>query len=211
MSTKFWKRPAVLVSLLIVVAVVVVLVVVSSGKANARPTVPQSVSAVATNGTAVISWSAPSSNGGAAIASYVVTSHPDARTCSSTTTTCTISGLTNGKSYTFTVVARNKVGTSPISAPSKDVMPKASIASAPSLTVKPSKKLTNGSTVTVSGANFTPNDHLFLVECLANAKGQGGCDVAAATPVTVSAVGILPGTTFTVVTGAISAAPKHPT
>ena len=204
MSGKFWKRPAVLVSVLVaIVLVVVVLVFVSGSKGASRPSAPQSVSAAAAKSSAVVSWSAPSSDGGSAITSYVATSHPSSRTCTTTGTTCTVSGLVNGTSYTFTVVARNKVGASTSSLPSKSVTPKASIVSPPALTAKPSVNLTNGATVKVSGTNFTPNDQVFLVECLATASGQGGCDTATATPVTITAAGLLPSSTFKVVTGKI--------
>lgn len=206
MSTKFWKRPAVLVSTLVVVVVAVVaLVMATKGQGSSRPAAPASVTAVAAKTAAVVSWSAPSSDGGSAITSYVVTSHPANRTCRSTTTTCTVSGLANGTPYTFTVVARNAVGASPSSPPSQGVVPLASIVSAPTLSVQPSIKLTNGATVEVTGANFTPNDHVFLVQCLVTATGQGGCDTATATPVTITASGALPRTSFTVRTGAIGA------
>ena len=58
-----------------------------------------------------ISWTAPISNGGATIDYYIVyqdgidVSHP-------TATTKTITGLTNGQSYSFTVAAHNSIGTS---------------------------------------------------------------------------------------------------
>jgi uncharacterized repeat protein (TIGR02543 family) len=58
----------------------------------------------------VISWSAPSSNGGAAITGYTVTANTGA-TCTTSGTSCTISSLTNGTAYTFTVTATNSVGT----------------------------------------------------------------------------------------------------
>jgi hypothetical protein len=76
-------------------------------------TPPQSVSASAGNGNATISFSVPASNGGSSITLYTITSSPG--NIIATTTTAipvTISGLTNGQAYTFTVVATNGVGTS---------------------------------------------------------------------------------------------------
>jgi hypothetical protein len=204
MSTKFWKRPAVFISILVaVVLVAAVLVFATGGKATSKPTAPQSVSATAAKASAMVSWSAPSSDGGAPITSYVATSHPANKTCTTAATTCTISGLANGTSYTFTVTALNRVGASASSTSSNNVIPMASIVSPPSLTVQPSVQLTKGATVKVSGANFTPNDQVFLVECLVTASGQGGCDSATATPVTITAAGVLPSTTFKVTTGTI--------
>ncbi|MGY1815377.1 Ig-like domain-containing protein [Blastococcus sp. SYSU D00820] len=68
----------------------------------------------------VLSWAAPASNG-APITDYVVQGSGVSQTCP--TTTCTITGLRNGDTYTFTVVARNEVGDSPASAPSGPARP----------------------------------------------------------------------------------------
>lgn len=73
----------------------------------------------------------------------------------------------------------------------------------PRLVVVPSGRLRNKETVRVRGSNFVPKDTVYLVECLATAKGQGNCDLATATAVTINAKGQLPWTTFTVVTGTI--------
>jgi uncharacterized repeat protein (TIGR02543 family) len=87
------------------------------------PGAPTSVSATAGNGTAVVSWSAPSTDGGSPITSYVVTSS-GGQTCTATSSlSCTVSGLTNGTSYTFTVQAVNAVGNSVSSSASSAVTP----------------------------------------------------------------------------------------
>jgi uncharacterized repeat protein (TIGR02543 family) len=80
--------------------------------AATKPGTPTNVAATSNgNQQSVISWLAPSSNGGAAITGYTVTANTGA-TCTTSTTTCTISSLTNGTAYTFTVIATNSVGNS---------------------------------------------------------------------------------------------------
>jgi hypothetical protein len=88
------------------------------------PSKPTGVVAVAGNTTATVSWSAPSSNGGAAIFSYQVTSAPDGKTCtwSGGPYTCQVLGLVNGRRYTFTVTATSTGGTSQPSDPSASVV-----------------------------------------------------------------------------------------
>ncbi|WP_415856355.1 fibronectin type III domain-containing protein [Sinomonas sp. G460-2] len=93
------------------------------------PAAPTGVTATPGNGSAVVGWTAPA-NGGAPITSYSVTPWAGGTALAPTTvtgnpapTTATVSGLTNGTSYTFTVTAANSVGTSPASAPSASVTP----------------------------------------------------------------------------------------
>jgi hypothetical protein len=90
------------------------------------PNAPSGVTATAsttTTGVIGVSWTAPNSNGGSAITSYTVTSTPGSLSCQSfaPTTTCSVSGLTAGTFYTFTVVATNVIGNSVASAPSTAV------------------------------------------------------------------------------------------
>ncbi|MEI6700868.1 MAG: pentapeptide repeat-containing protein, partial [Actinomycetota bacterium] len=81
---------------------------------SAIPTAPTNVVAVPLNTKATISWTRPTSLGGGVLIGYTVTSSPGSGTCTTTTTlSCTISGLTNGTTYIFSVVARTAVGSSP--------------------------------------------------------------------------------------------------
>ncbi len=91
-----------------------------------KPGVPTGVAAAPGNMSAVVSWSAPADPGSSPITGYTATSSPGGKTCTSTgTLSCTVSGLTNGTSYTFTVTAINAVGTGPSSVPSAAVTPRA--------------------------------------------------------------------------------------
>jgi hypothetical protein len=87
------------------------------------PSVPSSVVATAGDGTASVAFSAPTSNGGAAITNYTVTATPGTATGTGTASPITVTGLTNGTTYTFTVTATNAAGTGPASTPSNSVTP----------------------------------------------------------------------------------------
>ena len=170
---------------------------------TSKPSAPRLVHAIAASSAATVTWVKPTGTGGSPITKYVVTSGPSGKTCTAMGLKCKVTGLKNGTSYTFTVVAYNKNGAGARSASSNKVVPKASTASTRALVVTPSTGLTNGESVKVTGSGFTPNDSVFLIECLATSTSQAGCNVASATPVTVSAKGTIAATSFTVETGTI--------
>jgi len=89
------------------------------------PGAPTGVSAVAGNGQATVTWTAPTSNGGSAITSYAVIATPGGQTVTAggTATSATVTGLTNGTAYTFTVTANNSAGAGTPSAASAAVTP----------------------------------------------------------------------------------------
>lgn len=94
-------------------------------KAATVPGAPTDVSASAGNGQATVSFTAPASDGGAAISSYTVTASPGGATATGGASPITVTGLTNGTSYTFTVTAANSVGSGAASAASAAVTPSA--------------------------------------------------------------------------------------
>ncbi len=85
------------------------------------PGAPTIGTATAGNAQASVSFSAPASNGGAAITGYTVTSSPGSFTGTGATSPIIVSGLTNGTAYTFTVTATNSAGTGAASAASNSV------------------------------------------------------------------------------------------
>jgi len=81
------------------------------GDSDPPPTV------VAGNSSLTVSWSAPSTNGGSAITSYIAAadvniSNSPSFSCQTTSFSCTITGLTNGTRYSVWVWAVNSVGRS---------------------------------------------------------------------------------------------------
>ncbi|MBF9131694.1 DUF11 domain-containing protein [Plantactinospora sp. S1510] len=94
------------------------------------PGAPTITAASAGDSAATLTWTAPS-NGGSPILSYVVTPYvagvaQTPQTFTGTGTTRTVTGLTPGTSYTFTVAATNAGGTGPPSAQSTPVIPNVS-------------------------------------------------------------------------------------
>jgi Fibronectin type III domain len=100
------------------------------------PSPPTITSVTPGNSSVTVSW-APGSDGGLPILSYTATATPvtvpmallvpgtESCTVPAPATSCTITGLTNGTSYTFTVVATNSQGTGRPSPQSNPVIPTA--------------------------------------------------------------------------------------
>ena len=90
------------------------------------PGAPTGVIAEGGNAQAVVTFAAPADDGNSAITSYTVTPYLGATAQTPTigpSSPVTVTGLTNGATYTFTVAATNSLGTGPASAPSNPVTP----------------------------------------------------------------------------------------
>ena len=93
----------------------------------AAPAAPAAPTATAGITSATVTWTAPASNG-SPITGYIVTPFRNGVaqtpvTFDASTTTRTLTGLTAGASYTFTVAAVNALGTGPTSPASAAVVP----------------------------------------------------------------------------------------
>lgn len=139
------------------------------------PTITQVTSG---NDSATVSFSVPATDGGSAITSYTVTATPTGGgttvTVSGTSSPITVTGLTNGVGYTFTVAATNAAGTGATSTASDTVTPNAPV---------------NGVCGSAAGLTFTslPAAYLCTAGTTAFITGSG--------PWTWSCVGLYGGTT----------------
>ncbi len=87
------------------------------------PGPPEDIGASPGDHQATVTWQPPSDDGGFPILDYTATANPGGRTATVVTSPATITGLTNGQSYTFTVRARTAAGTGPAGGPSPAVTP----------------------------------------------------------------------------------------
>lgn len=90
-------------------------------KTWAKPSAPRSVKVSPRKGAVVVTWSAPSSDGGAKRTAYSLRYSTDGSSwetvsVSASATRYTLTGLTNGQRYYVRVIAVNDVGNSPVSA-----------------------------------------------------------------------------------------------
>jgi outer membrane protein OmpA-like peptidoglycan-associated protein len=86
---------------------------------------PTNVTAVAGDGQVLVVWSAPFNASSYSAVSYTVSSRTSGVSCVSTSTSCLVTGLTNGKSYVFAVAATSTgpVTSSPTSTATSAVTP----------------------------------------------------------------------------------------
>lgn len=161
------------------------------------PSAPSGVSAVTSGSNMIITFTAPSDNGGAAITSYVVTSDPAGATCTvganATTYVCT--GLTAGTNYTYTVKAVNNRGESSASLASTAV----TAVARPSAPQNVSAVITAGTTTLSATVSFdapaTDNGSPVTSYTVTAAPGGATCTVTA--PTTYCDIPVLPDRVYT--------------
>ncbi len=182
---------------------------VGTGPASARsnrvtpetvPFAPKIGTAVKGSGQATVYFTAPAAvgdvpgNGGSPITSYTVTSDPEgikATRAGSSSSPITVTGLTVGTPYTFTVTAENLIGKSAQSSVSNSVIPSAAAPGAPTaLTAVPGDGQTTV-TFTAPKANGSPIQFytMFIY--------PGAIPVTGFTSSPITATGLTNGTAYT--------------
>jgi hypothetical protein len=166
------------------------------------PAAPTDAVATAGDTQVSVAFTAPTNAGGTAITSYTVTSSPGGFTGSGAGSPLTVTGLSNGTAYTFSVRATNSAGTGTASAISNSVTPKATqtitfgnpgtqnSATTPTLTASASSMLAvSFSSSTTSVCSITSGGALGFLgagTCTVVADQAGSSDYEAAAPVSQS-------------------------
>jgi hypothetical protein len=158
-----------------------------------RPTAPTGVTALPGDGSASVSWTAPTF--GAPISKYTAAVGSHACTTLSATN-CVINGLKNGKTYKVKVTATNSFGTSPASHAAKVE---------PGLPLAPPGVTTVGGNgkVTVSWSPAADNGSPISNYNVVAAPGPRGCNASASDSCVVS--GLTNGTSYTFTVSATNA------
>ena len=171
---------------------------VDTGTPMTVPSAPVAPTIKAGNGTVTVTWKKSASTGGSAIKRYTVT--VGGKTCVTTGTSCTITGLSNGTAVSAVVKATNAVGDSVDSAASASVTP-AAPAGAPSVGfVAPTITAGNGK-LDVSLMDFSPG----ATGVIFTAGPGGQSCVAKAMPWKCTIPGVDNGTEYTVTAAFINA------
>jgi RHS repeat-associated protein len=168
------------------------------------PSVPSTPSIQGTAGglgTGSIWWAAPSNTGGSSISSYQVTLSPGGATCTTSTNSCTISGLSAGTTYAATAIATNATGTSAASSPMSFTTTTSTTAtSAPSAPLSPAATAGPGSGA-ISWTAPSSNGGGPITSYMATVSPGGqGCTTTSATSCTIS--GLTPNLHYTVTVSA---------
>lgn len=168
-----------------------------------NPGAPNSVAAVADDGQVLVSWAAPTSNGGSDITGYVATATQSTNvfSCSapSTATSCLIKGLTNGSKYSIKVSASNGAGSGPETSVATPTTPRG-VPNAPTLvSVDPQNQSlvvkwraisttadNNGSVITRYIAKAMPSGQTCQVDGFTTTQGANGPVTVANTTCTIT-------------------------
>jgi len=184
--------------------------------ASSVPGPPTDVRAEAGNTSAVVSWTAPPDNG-SPITKYTVTSFVGTTAQTSVDVIgspplprATVSGLTNGTSYTFKVVATNAVGPGPASAASNAVTP-AAVPGAPTSVRAVAANASAMVSWTAPADNGGSPITKYTVTPFKGSSAQQPTDVSGSPPPTSATIGNLTnGTTYTFTVKATNAAGTGP-
>ena len=146
----------------------------------ATPTEPLNLSATTGNTQVSLSWNAPSSDGGSSITDYIIQYSTDNSTWTtfddgtSTTTSATVTGLTNGTLYYFRVAAVNSVGTGPYTTSSVTATP---VNVAPTFTnITNTSPVSPGNNITWNATASDSDGQVKLLVCKTAGITGGVCD-----------------------------------
>ena len=149
------------------------------------PGAPTGVTAVFGDGAATVSFSPPTSSGGAPVDGYTVTSSPGGLTASGASSPILISSLVNGTTYSFTVTANNAAGAGAVSSPSNSGTPIADQTitftnpGSQTFGTSPTLAASASSGLTVVFSSTTPGVCTITPEGLLTAVSAGTCSIDA--------------------------------
>ncbi|MEI7744189.1 MAG: fibronectin type III domain-containing protein [Chloroflexota bacterium] len=141
---------------------------------DSPPGAPTGVTAVPYHASALVSWTGPATTPSRPIIHSTVTAGPGGRWCTTTGTACTVTGLTDGTAYTFTVAASSNVGVGTPSLPTALVTPLAVPEAPAAPTVEPA-----GLTPTASWSAAADNGSPITGYTVTASPGGATCAAAA--------------------------------
>ncbi len=177
--------------------------VTSTLRVAAAPSAPAGVTATAGERSASVSWNAPGQDNGSTISGYTVTAAPGGAHCttaSAVTRTCTVTGLSAGTGYRFTVVAHSDLGDSAPSAQSGQV-----VALPPTGAPTAVVALSGNARATVSWTAASAGATTVARYRVTAAPGGSTCTTASAAVTSCTVTGLHNGTTYSMVVTALAA------
>ncbi|HEY3925517.1 MAG TPA: fibronectin type III domain-containing protein [Acidothermaceae bacterium] len=172
-----------------------------SNSVTPAPTVPHAPTigvATAANTSATISWTPPIDDGGSAVTGYVITPSSGAPVTVGNVTTYTVTGLTDGTAYTFTVTPTNIVGAGASSAASNSVTPAPTTPGAPTVVVASA----GNTTATLSWTPPVDNGGLVITGYVITPSS--GPPITVGNVTTYTLTGLVNGTGYTFTVAAIN-------
>jgi hypothetical protein len=159
-------------------------------KAMRVPDIPSQLNLTEDNGKITVTYTAPAYNGCSPITSYTVTMSPENYTVTNNGTPVIITGLTNGTTYTFSVVATNAMGNSdPLTA---SAIPR-TVPNAPTLTSVAESDTNVGVSVYFSAPSYDGGSPITSYKATASPGGN----TATSTGESISVTGLTVGSTYT--------------